>query len=212
MENFSERLKEERERLGMSQAKFAEACGIGKSAQYSYENGGREPPLSYLRAAEKLGVDTLYVQQGVRIGKDWAYARAYMRLLERIESLLALDEGVLKKLCDMSAELDKDEAWSKPSPEGTVFRSWSDSVRDWLSTSSMPDACIDASLLSSLLDSVDQSALTAGLSMSTEKRVRAALMLYRYARPTEYEGHPKLPFSEKLSQDLIDKTVKLAAS
>lgn len=202
MENFSERLKEERERLGMSQAKFAESCGIGKSAQYSYENGSRQPPLSYVRAAEKIGVDGFYVQYGVRVGKDGVYAKTYKRLLDQIESILELGTGTLEVICDQGVHLEEQDKWGGDSWELSGLRAWRDGVQTWLATCSKPERCVDAALLARLLDSIDKVANKAGLSITTEKRVRAALMLYQGAKPRS--GH--------LDQDVIDNAVKLASS
>ena len=57
---------EERERLGLSQAAFYKACGVTKKAQYNFENDHNLPGGAYLIAADKLGVDVLYVLTGRR--------------------------------------------------------------------------------------------------------------------------------------------------
>lgn len=60
------RLKEERERLGMSQPQFAGLGEASKRAQINYEQGVSSPDASYLAAIEKVGVDVLYIVTGVR--------------------------------------------------------------------------------------------------------------------------------------------------
>lgn len=67
MNSFGFKLKEERERLGLSQTEFAEACGVKRVAQGNYENDKRNPDATYLMAAAKLGVDVNYLITGVRI-------------------------------------------------------------------------------------------------------------------------------------------------
>ena len=57
MNFFGARLREERERLGMTQDAFGEACGVRRRAQAHYEAGERYPDAQYLEAAAKLGVD-----------------------------------------------------------------------------------------------------------------------------------------------------------
>lgn len=60
------RLLEERERLGMSQVAFYEACGVSKKAQFNFENDHNLPGGAYLIAAATLGVDVAYVLTGQR--------------------------------------------------------------------------------------------------------------------------------------------------
>lgn len=61
LSTFSGRLRAERERLGMSQSVFGEACGVGKASQINYETEKRSPDSTYLMAAAGLGVDVQYL-------------------------------------------------------------------------------------------------------------------------------------------------------
>ncbi|AOK57643.1 XRE family transcriptional regulator [Burkholderia stagnalis] len=63
---FSQRLKEERQRLGMNQTVFASLGGVSKDAQLNYENGSRRPDSAYLAAVAAHGIDVLYVLTGQR--------------------------------------------------------------------------------------------------------------------------------------------------
>ena len=63
---FSERLKEERGRLGLSQAAFGEVGGVGKLAQLNYEKGIRSPSAEYLHLLTAAGVDAGYLLTGKR--------------------------------------------------------------------------------------------------------------------------------------------------
>ena len=60
------RLREERERLGLSQQEMAEAGGVKKMAQWTYEKGERHPDTRYLAAIAALGADVLYILTGQR--------------------------------------------------------------------------------------------------------------------------------------------------
>lgn len=211
MIDFFKRLKEERERLGLSQAKFAEACGVGKTAQYTYERGDREPSWAYMEAAEKIGVDTLYVFTGTRTGKDWAYARAYSKLLYTIEMSLGLEEGRLELLCKECVALDDRLGQLSGSGGSVHFGDWQDAVIAWLGTSTKPDRCIDPILLAPLLEAVEQSATKISVFLPTEKRLRVALMLYRDAKALKSNRFPELSVAGTVSQDAIDTAVKLAA-
>lgn len=61
-----ERLREERLRLGLSQAALGEIGGVRKQAQLNYEKGERNPDISYLSEIAKFGVDIQYIVTGVR--------------------------------------------------------------------------------------------------------------------------------------------------
>lgn len=63
---LGDRLKEERERLGFTQAVFAELAGFSKSAQLNYESGKRAPDAVYLYSVMRMGVDLMYVLTGER--------------------------------------------------------------------------------------------------------------------------------------------------
>ena len=65
---IGERLKEERERLGLSQTALALIGGVGKTTQIKYEKGASSPDSSYLSAVSDEGVDIFYVLKGQRSG------------------------------------------------------------------------------------------------------------------------------------------------
>lgn len=67
------RLREERERLGLSQTEFGRQGGVTKQAQINYESDKRSPSTDYLAKVAELGVDILYVVTGRREGEGrWA--------------------------------------------------------------------------------------------------------------------------------------------
>ena len=68
MSTYGERLREERERLGMNQTAFAAQGGVQKRAQVNYEASERYPDVAYLGALATVGVDVQYVVTGVRSG------------------------------------------------------------------------------------------------------------------------------------------------
>ncbi|WP_417329550.1 XRE family transcriptional regulator [Halomonas cupida] len=63
---IGERLKEERERLGLSQTALAAIGGVGKTTQINYEKGLRNPDSAYLTAVSEDGIDLMYVLTGTR--------------------------------------------------------------------------------------------------------------------------------------------------
>ena len=64
--NIADRLKAERERLGLTQREIAIKTGITERSQVSYENGRTTPNGDYLAIVAKLGIDIQYVITGIR--------------------------------------------------------------------------------------------------------------------------------------------------
>lgn len=64
MSGIGSRLRQERERLGLSQKMFGEIGGVEANAQGKYENGGRAPKADYLSRVAQRGVDVLFVLTG----------------------------------------------------------------------------------------------------------------------------------------------------
>lgn len=64
--NIHDRLREERERLKLSQSAFGEIGGVKKLAQMNYESGKRIPDALYLQALSRIGVDVLYIVTGTK--------------------------------------------------------------------------------------------------------------------------------------------------
>lgn len=66
MNTFFDRLREERQRLGLNQTEFAELAGVLKGAQVNYEAGKRAPDSNYMTAIAAAGADVLYILTGDR--------------------------------------------------------------------------------------------------------------------------------------------------
>jgi transcriptional regulator with XRE-family HTH domain len=64
--DFGKRLREERERLRLSQPAFAELGGVKRVSQHLYEHGERFPDVQYLENLKQHGVDVLYLVFGRR--------------------------------------------------------------------------------------------------------------------------------------------------
>ncbi|WP_312024203.1 helix-turn-helix domain-containing protein [Pandoraea apista] len=66
MDSFGARLKEERKRIGGTQAEFGPRLGVSGQVQSRYERGDNHPDANYWAAAADIGVDVLYVLTGRR--------------------------------------------------------------------------------------------------------------------------------------------------
>ncbi|MCY1414717.1 hypothetical protein D9M71_301760 [compost metagenome] len=66
MSGIGARIREERERLGLTQRIFGEVGGVEPNAQGKYESGERTPKADYLAAVAGRGADVLYILTGER--------------------------------------------------------------------------------------------------------------------------------------------------
>lgn len=64
MNDFFNRLKEERNKKGLTQEEFGLKCGVTKLTQSNYETGKRKPDIEYLDKAGILGCDIQYIITG----------------------------------------------------------------------------------------------------------------------------------------------------
>lgn len=202
MVDFGKRLKEERERIGLSQAKFAEVCGVGKTAQYMYEKGEREPSLSYFEAARAEGIDILYLITSERSGNDFAYYRASTRLLLEMENLLGLKENEIAHLCYQRVELEEAEIIAdRLGQDRPSLLPWRENITKWLETARFPDACIDLELFSRIVSQIESVTERNSLIISPDKKTKAAVTLYRSFKA-----------NGKIDQKLIEDMIHLSAS
>lgn len=88
MNSFCDRLKEERIRLGINQAEFAERTGVQRRAQVNYESGDRFPDAKYLGLASEVGVDVQYLVSGKRSGCNVLNEAFLEKSVEQAERLM----------------------------------------------------------------------------------------------------------------------------
>jgi transcriptional regulator with XRE-family HTH domain len=94
--SIGERLKEERERLTLSQTNFADMAGIHRKSQANYETNERSPDAAYLATIASAGVDVLYVLTGMR-NENVAGTRtemAYLRNCRALSKVNAHENGL----------------------------------------------------------------------------------------------------------------------
>ncbi|TPQ28792.1 hypothetical protein C2U69_33055 [Cupriavidus pinatubonensis] len=128
MQEFGERLKEERQRLGFTQAEFGKRVGVANTAQSRYEKGESSPDMGYWNAVANLGVDIAYVLAGwsrpqnavsldaARIAAGQAYKAA-----QALGGSLTVEkfEKLFVTLCDTTAAREEAAASSATEPEVT---------------------------------------------------------------------------------------------
>lgn len=109
------RLREERKRLKMTQAAFAEEGGIGVSTLKLYEGDDRDPGALFLEAVGKTGVDVQYVVTAIRSKSALA---ADERML--LEGYRALDPATRKHMLAFALTESGPVAIQKKIQEATV--------------------------------------------------------------------------------------------
>ncbi|MBV4499406.1 helix-turn-helix domain-containing protein [Pseudomonas shirazensis] len=101
MKGIGPRLREERERLALTQRRFGEIGGVEPNAQGKYESGERTPRVDYLAAVVACGVDARYVLSGVRTPPPITnLSEDETRLLGTFRSLSASDQAALWYLAE----------------------------------------------------------------------------------------------------------------
>lgn len=138
MQNFGSRLREEREKLHLSQTELANQLGIHRNTQARYESGQREPDAGYLEAVRAAGVDVEYVING-SVGSRKRY--------------------------------------------------------------SLGDRSPDPDLLAQVIAGVETAATTLGVVLSSDKKARTVVMLYR-----------AFSASGSIDSKTIEQAISLAAS
>ena len=91
--DIGNRLKEERERIGLSQEAFGELGGVKKLAQLKYEKGERAPDTIYLTSLAGVGVDIVYVLTGLRTPKPDGVTPQNEEEKRLLENYRAMDEA-----------------------------------------------------------------------------------------------------------------------
>lgn len=67
MQVIGNRIKEERERLGLTQVEFAAEANAGKRTLADWEKGSTTPTAAQLNALMSIGVDVTYIVTGQRL-------------------------------------------------------------------------------------------------------------------------------------------------
>jgi transcriptional regulator with XRE-family HTH domain len=98
---FGERLRIERERLGLSQLSFAELGGVKRTTQHLYETGVRAPDMHYLERIKNSGVDLAYLVLGERLPIDNGLNLSHSTLTalyKLVDEFCVTSDGVLSPL------------------------------------------------------------------------------------------------------------------
>ena len=105
MNGIGSRIREERERLGLTQRAFGDIGGVEPNAQGKYESGERTPKADYLAAVAARGVDALYVLSGVHTPVENSSLNTQEeQLLSSFRLLQGADQAAVRQLLGSLAE------------------------------------------------------------------------------------------------------------
>jgi transcriptional regulator with XRE-family HTH domain len=96
---YSERIRQERDRLHLSVAEFAALCGVTARSQRNYEAGLRTPDVAYLECGAAHGVDIGFIASGTR---GDAVAETIGQRLKKERRGLALTQAEFGALCGVA--------------------------------------------------------------------------------------------------------------
>lgn len=193
--SIGSRLREERERIRLSQADFAEKSGVHRNTIARYEADKSHLDAGFIETIRAIGIDVDYVLFGIpnpAAPVDCPFVQAqkfdlqYVFTLEDCRSKAA-DYGALgspiahiwRKACK--------ECPQNPITHGLPI--------------TQPQADIDGPLLLALLEGVEAALLKTVLKISPAKKAQAVVMLYRAFKA-----------SGKVDQEMIEEAIALAGS
>jgi transcriptional regulator with XRE-family HTH domain len=91
-----DRLRDERVRLNLKQEDLAQAGGVNRNTQGSYERGVRTPDTDYLSGIAPLGVDIVFVLTGRKAGGDSLNA-VEAQIIEQYRVIAEEDQRALRR-------------------------------------------------------------------------------------------------------------------
>ena len=174
----AERISEERKRLGLSQAAFAEAVGMSLSTQKRYEKGEREPDAGYLNQLGSVGVDVQYVITGVREGEDSLYEDAIFRVLLRLCATLGVERDQLDKLIEDAYAAER-ASLNLKNGHAVAAESVDRLVQHFLEANRNTVAELDVPVLETILDEVETALNESQRAITSERKAQLVATLYR---------------------------------
>ncbi|EBU6735970.1 helix-turn-helix transcriptional regulator [Salmonella enterica subsp. enterica serovar Ealing] len=117
------RLREERERVGLSQPEMGEVGGVTKLTQLNYEKGERMPDAAYLSVLhESLGIDVSYILTGQRTPTPEGIVTVSQEEKALLKNYRAMDKAAQLNMQAVSAafaqaNMNKDEILKDGSSE-----------------------------------------------------------------------------------------------
>lgn len=205
MDIMRDRLKAERERLGLSQEEFGLIGGVKKLAQLNYEKGKRSPTGEYFDCLRlNKNIDVHYILSGLRDNNESRHYQAEARVNTLIAMALDLDPVAFCDAIDeafrQSEECDSGDGFPVKSliaeKVDSSLLAVENSVYDAIDLS---PRIFDSKIIEGVIVGLESLLLSAGFNMSPEKKASAVVMLYRIFKA-----------SGKVDQKVIEDVVSLS--
>lgn len=114
------RLREERERVGLSQPEMGEVGGVTKLTQLNYEKGDRMPDAAYLSVLhDTLGIDVSYILTGQRAPTPEGTVTISQEEKALLENYRAMDKAAQLNLQTVSATFAQANLIKNKAKDGT---------------------------------------------------------------------------------------------
>ncbi|MDI2594325.1 helix-turn-helix domain-containing protein [Pseudomonas sp. 681] len=104
-DRVGERLREERERLGLNQTEFGVLLGVSRGTQKNYELGANSLDLRYVAALEEHGADAAFILTGRRstpLGQ--LFTAAEEELINQFRSISGDDQKAIRRFLKAMAD------------------------------------------------------------------------------------------------------------
>ena len=185
------RIREARERLGLTQEEFAKRCGVHRRSQLNYEMDRRHPSEAYLDALDGLGVDSIYIMSGAHRTEHYLYPELFRDLLVNLlgelgysehDALISLHvfEDRLKEITPTGESTgessNETDAWAKQ----VAARQFRESSRVAKLVNDATE--LDSALLGEVLAAVDAELGKHSVTLTSDKRGRLVASTYRNAK------------------------------
>lgn len=197
------RLREERERLHLTQGLMAAQIGINRMSQANYESGKRSPDAAYLHRAATLGVDVSYVVTGQRENAPDFFRIAADLVFQAIEVRTGLADDVLRFVAELISE-QAAQAWIEAAQRPGDKQDPSIDLSEWVDiarTRALVDAAVENDrLLRDVFANINSVLFERAIRLAPDKRLTLVLMFFRSSLAN---GH--------VDQALIAEAVALAA-
>lgn len=169
------RLKEERERLHLSQAELAEMAGVSRVTLGRYEADKRDIGSDFLDRISKLGMAIDYILTGEKLDDGLKRTRALWRVLHILTKELQLDPTIMQFAVDQASEDVKREAnWQDGG--GTSARVVTDMLR------ASPVLVLDAELFMQVVEAVEEKLEQPNSRLPPWKKAQLIVLLYRASK------------------------------
>lgn len=207
MANVGKRLREERERLKLTQDAFAISCGVSRRAQVTYEANERSPDAKYLEAAAKFGVDIAYVVYGGRTDfKETIRLLVIEDLLFCICFELGFDDGAVQDLISKSIPVVQG-LYNMREDAGGGGAYLAESVKTFIeksariSSNSQSRKQLNVRLLELVIEEVDSALAQQKKTLTTKKKTLIISMLYQAGE-----------ISGVIDKSILDNSISLAVA